>query len=52
MCRELTVRQEGDSAQQVTQTPVENAGNGCRGFQEVCRGVSNDAAVILTVINL
>jgi hypothetical protein len=38
-----------DSAQQVTQTPVENAGNGCRGFTATCQGNANDDAVIMTV---
>lgn len=49
MCKELTVKRDDDGSQPVTQTPVENAGNGCSGFTQTCNGLANDAAVVFTV---
>lgn len=49
MCRELAVKRDDPMSQPVTQTAVANAGNRCPGFMEVCRGTSNDSAVIITV---
>lgn len=48
-CRQLTVKQDDAASQAVTQTPIENAGNGCKGFTETCQGANNDDAVIMTV---
>ncbi|KAI6191585.1 hypothetical protein M3Y97_00244000 [Aphelenchoides bicaudatus] len=47
-CRELTVKRDSEDSQAVTQTKVDNAGNGCPGFRETCQGTADDSAVVFT----
>ncbi|KAI6244035.1 hypothetical protein M3Y99_00072700 [Aphelenchoides fujianensis] len=48
MCQPLQEKRDSDDSQTVTQTPIENAGDGCTGFTQQCQGMAGDSAVIIT----